>query len=134
LTVVCRAQPSLDWDLGDTHGTVAVRMPLHPVSLELLALTGPLAVSSANLSGSPAATTVEDARGQLGDSVSVYLDGGPSPESLASTIVDGTGSRLRMLRAGALPVQRLREVVPDLLDEAGAGPDGTGEHPGGPAA
>lgn len=132
LTVVCRAQPSLDWDLGDTHGTVAVRMPLHPVSLELLARTGPLAVSSANLSGSPAATTVERAREQLGDAVSVYLDGGPSPRAaLASTIVDGTGTRLRVLRDGALPLQQLREVVPDLLDETGAGPDGTAEQPHG---
>lgn len=121
LTVVCHAQPSLDWDLGETSGTVAVRMPLHPVALELLARTGPLAVSSANRSGQPAATTVEQAREQLGTSVSVYLDGGPSSLQLPSSIVDGTGPRLRLLRAGAVTLAELREVVPDLLD-AGEAP------------
>ena len=57
LTLVCRASRSLSWDLGDTQGTVAVRMPLHPVALDLLKETGPLAVSSANRTGSPPATT-----------------------------------------------------------------------------
>ena len=77
LTVVCRQQPSLTWDLGETHHTVAVRMPDHPVALGLLKQTGPLAVSSANLTGEPAATTIEDAERMLGTSVSVYLDAGP---------------------------------------------------------
>jgi len=119
LTVVCRAQPSLTWDLGETRGTVALRMPLHPVALELLARTGPLAVSSANLTGSPSATTCAGAEEQLGDAVSVYLDGGPSPAGEASTIVDATTSPPRVLRVGALSVDLLREVVPDL-----AGPPG----------
>src|SRR6478609_10656942 len=79
LTLVCRAVPSLDWDLGDTNGTVALRMPLHRVALAVLELTGPMAVTSANRTGEPAATTVEEAVDQLGDAVSVYLDGGPSP-------------------------------------------------------
>ena len=92
LTLVCRATPTLNWDLGDTKGTVAVRMPLHPVALELLKETGPLAVSSANRSGQPPATTAADAEEQLGESVSVYLDGGPVREPLASTIVDLTGT------------------------------------------
>src|ERR1700691_2521643 len=76
LTIVCRAARTLNWDLGDTRGTVAIRMPQDPVALALLTETGPMAVSSANLTGSPAATTAEEARGQLGESVAVYLDGG----------------------------------------------------------
>ncbi len=77
LTLVVEHAPSLSWDLGDARGTVAVRMPLHPVALELLARTGPMAVSSANRHGQPAALTVEQARDQLGEQVPLYLDGGP---------------------------------------------------------
>jgi len=111
LTLVCRANRSLNWDLGDTQGTVAVRMPLHPVALELLKETGPLAVSSANRTGSPAATTAAEAQEQLGDAVSVYLDGGPCANDVASTIVDLTGNVPRLLRAGTVSVGRLREVA-----------------------
>src|SRR5204862_7185553 len=78
LTLVCRARRTLSWDLGDARGTVAIRMPLHPVALDLLKETGPLAVSSANVSGLPAATTVDEAMDQLGDMVTVFLDGGPA--------------------------------------------------------
>ncbi len=116
LTIVCRAQPSLEWDLGDTRGTVAVRMPLHPVALELLERTGPMGVSSANRSGAPAATEVDDAIEQLGDAVSVYLDGGPCSDPVPSTIVDCTGKVPMVLRAGAVPLEQLREVVPDVID------------------
>ena len=111
LTLVCRANRSLNWDLGDTQGTVAVRMPLHPVALELLKETGPLAVSSANRTGSPPATTAAEAQEQLGDAVSVYLDGGPCANDVASTIVDLTGNVPRLLRAGTVSVGRLREVA-----------------------
>jgi L-threonylcarbamoyladenylate synthase len=92
LTVICWAQPSLAWDLGETQGTVAIRMPDHDVALELLAATGPMAVSSANLTGQPAATTGEEAREQLGDAVAAYLDAGPAPGGTASTIVDATSA------------------------------------------
>jgi L-threonylcarbamoyladenylate synthase len=111
LTIVCRASRTLNWDLGDTRGTVAVRMPLHPVALDLLKETGPLAVSSANRSGSPAATTAAQAEEQLGDEVSVYLDGGPCEADVPSTIVDLTGNVPRLLRLGAVSVGRLREVA-----------------------
>jgi tRNA threonylcarbamoyl adenosine modification protein (Sua5/YciO/YrdC/YwlC family) len=114
LTLVCRAQPSLDWDLGDTHGTVALRMPLHRVALAVLEKTGPLAVTSANRTGSPAATTCDEAVAALGDAVSIYLDAGPSPSSVASTIIDVTGDVPRVLRAGPLEPDRLLTVVPDL--------------------
>jgi L-threonylcarbamoyladenylate synthase len=114
LTLVAHAQPSLQWDLGDTGGTVAVRMPLHPVAIELLQATGPMAVSSANTTGHPPATTADEAVEMLGDAVSVYLDGGPSGEPVPSTIVDVTGDVPRVLRAGALGVELLREVAGDL--------------------
>jgi L-threonylcarbamoyladenylate synthase len=114
LTLVATAQPSLRWDLGDTGGTVAVRMPLHPVAIELLQATGPMAVSSANISGRPPATTADEAVEQLGESVAVYLDGGPSGEPLPSTIVDVTGEVPRVLRVGAVAVDVLREVAGDL--------------------
>ncbi len=111
LTLVCRASRSLKWDLGDTKGTVALRMPKHPVALALLAETGPMAVSSANLTGSPAATTAAQAREQLGDSVEVYLDGGPCETDTPSTIVDLTDDMPRLLRTGAVSIGRLREVA-----------------------
>ena len=125
LTIVLPAQPSLAWDLGDTDGTVAVRMPDNRIALELLEETGPLAVSSANLTGKPAATTAEDALGMLGDSVDTYLDGGPST-STASTIVDATalvapGGTVTILREGAISREQLREVLGDLLAPADGG-------------
>jgi L-threonylcarbamoyladenylate synthase len=114
LTLVVEHAPSLTWDLGDARGTVAIRMPLHPVAIELLEVTGPMAVSSANISGQPPAVTADQARDQLGDSVAVYLDGGTAPAQLASTIVDVTGEVPLILRAGAVTVADLREVVPDI--------------------
>jgi L-threonylcarbamoyladenylate synthase len=121
LTIVCRASRMLNWDLGDTRGTVAVRMPQHPVALDLLRETGPLAVSSANRTGQPAATTAVQAEEQLGDAVTVYLDGGPCDADVPSTIVDLTGSVPRLLRAGAVSVGRLREValLSTVADESG---------------
>jgi tRNA threonylcarbamoyl adenosine modification protein (Sua5/YciO/YrdC/YwlC family) len=114
LSLVVEHAPSLSWDLGDARGTVMVRMPLHPVALDLLRLVGPMAVSSANRSGSPAATTAADAASQLGDDVSVYLDGGPSPIGVASTVVDLTSEVPRILRAGAVSVDRVREVIGEV--------------------
>ncbi|WP_435736627.1 L-threonylcarbamoyladenylate synthase [Cellulosimicrobium sp. PMB13] len=112
LTIILKAQPSLAWDLGETHGTVALRMPDHEAALALLRRTGPLAVSSANRTGSPAALDADDARAQLGDAVVVYLDGGPVPGGVASTIVDATSGTLRVVRAGAVSLDRLREIAP----------------------
>jgi L-threonylcarbamoyladenylate synthase len=111
LSIVLPHAPSLAWDLGDTKGTVSVRMPLHPVILELLRETGPIAQSSANRSGRPPATTVEQAREQMGDAVSVYLDGGPSTDAVASTIIDLTSDEPRLLREGAVSAQQLAEVL-----------------------
>jgi tRNA threonylcarbamoyl adenosine modification protein (Sua5/YciO/YrdC/YwlC family) len=115
LTIVVEHAPSLQWDLGDSAGTVPVRMPLHPVALEVLRETGPMAVSAANKVGRPAAMTAEEARDQLGYAVRVYLEAGPAPDPVPSTIVDVTGEVPRVLRAGAVPTEKLRDVVPDIL-------------------
>jgi tRNA threonylcarbamoyl adenosine modification protein (Sua5/YciO/YrdC/YwlC family) len=114
LTLVCRQQPSLQWDLGDTRGTVAVRMPDHEVALELLSRTGPLAVSSANRTGLPAATDADEAERMLGRKVAVIIDSGPTPGSVPSTIVDVTGPTGRVLRLGAVSLERLNEIVAPL--------------------
>ncbi len=114
LTLVCRVQPSLRWDLGDTAGTVALRMPLHRVTLAVLELTGPMAVTSANRTGQPPATTADEAVEQLGDAVSVYLDAGPAPSDVASTILDVTSGAPRVLRQGPIALERLRQVVPGI--------------------
>jgi len=116
LTLVFRASPTLLWDLGETKGTVALRMPLHPVALEVLKQTGPLAVSSANRTGQPAALTAHEAQQQLGEAVSVYLDAGPSMDNVPSTILDLTGAIPRVLREGAISVDRLRTVASVITD------------------
>jgi L-threonylcarbamoyladenylate synthase len=116
LTLVFRASPTLLWDLGDTKGTVALRMPLHPITLEVLKQTGPMAVSSANRHGQPSATTVLEAQRQLGEVVSIYVDAGPCSDNVPSTILDLTGTIPRVLREGAISVDRLRKVSSVITD------------------
>jgi tRNA threonylcarbamoyl adenosine modification protein (Sua5/YciO/YrdC/YwlC family) len=116
LTLVLEHAPSLAWDLGDAEGTVAVRLPDDDVARDLLRRTGPLAVSSANRSGRPAATTAQEADAQLGSHAAAILDGGPRAGSAASSIVDCTGPVPRVLRVGAVSVDRLREVAPQITD------------------
>lgn len=145
LTIVLQANPSLSWDLGETAGTVALRIPDHPLALELLRETGPLAVSSANSTGAPAARTIDEARDMLGDSVAVYLDAGaagadgaedeagagsgsggdaaPDPAPIPSTIVDATrltndGGTLRILREGVLSRGTIADALPRVTIEA----------------
>ncbi|MEO8262499.1 MAG: L-threonylcarbamoyladenylate synthase [Pseudolysinimonas sp.] len=115
LTVVVRARKTLDWDLGETRGTVALRMPADKIALELLAETGPLAVSSANTTGEPAATTAAAAEKMLGDAVAVYLEAGPAGD-VGSTIVDATGldspaGKLRILRSGIISDAEIVRIV-----------------------
>jgi len=116
LTLVLEHAPSLAWDLGDAEGTVAVRLPDEDLTRDLIRRTGPLAVSSANRSGRPAATTAQEADQQLGEHAAVILDGGPRASSAASTIVDCTAPTPRVLRVGAISLDRLREVVPEVTD------------------
>lgn len=121
LTIVCHQQSSLVWDLGETRGTVAVRMPDDEVALAVLERTGPLAVSSANLTGRPAATDADAAEEMLADAVAVIVDGGPSPGGEASTIVDVTVPEGRVLRLGALSLDQLNAAIEEhgvvLTDE-----------------
>jgi tRNA threonylcarbamoyl adenosine modification protein (Sua5/YciO/YrdC/YwlC family) len=117
LTIVVRAQPSLQWDLGETKGTVALRVPNNKIALALLAETGPLAVSSANLTGEAAATSVTQAFDYLGEKVAVYLDGGPAEIGEASTILDLTGEKVRIIRAGALGRAELADLLGEELSE-----------------
>jgi tRNA threonylcarbamoyl adenosine modification protein (Sua5/YciO/YrdC/YwlC family) len=130
LTMILKAQPSLTWDLGETKGTVALRMPDHKIALALLQETGPLAVSSANLTGEPAAITCQQAETALGAKVKVYLDGGASPKGEASTIVDMTSlvdtvsesgeivttGKVKIVRRGALSQQKLATVLGEFLE------------------
>lgn len=115
LTLILTAQPSLTWDLGETRGTVALRMPEDEIALDLLRRTGPLAVSSANRHGKPAALSVLDAATQLGDSVSIYLDGGTARIGESSTILDTTVTPAEIVRQGALSKERIIEVVGDIF-------------------
>lgn len=129
LTIILRSQPSLNWDLGDTEGTVALRVPDHKIALALLEEVGPLAVSSANLTGEPAAVTCAQAENYLGAKVKVYLDGGASPKGESSTILDLTSltpeqdndpdsakGMIRVVRKGALSIAKIRSVVGAMLE------------------
>ena len=111
LSIVVQQAPSLQWDLGEGRGTVMVRMPLHPVAIELLREVGPMAVSSANISGRPPAITADDARRQLGELVGVYLDAGPSQQQAASTIIDLTGPTPHILREGPVGADEIATVL-----------------------
>ena len=114
LTIVVNAQPTLRWDLGETNQTVALRMPLNPIAIVLLNAVGPMAVSSANKTGQPPATNVEEAIAQLGEVVTIYLDGGQTPGNIASTIVDVSSGEIKLLRQGAIPLEEIRLIVPNI--------------------
>jgi L-threonylcarbamoyladenylate synthase len=130
LTMIFKSQPSLDWDLGETRGTVALRVPDHKIALALIEETGPLAVSSANLTAQPAAITCQQAFDYLQESVAVYLDSGSSPKGEASTILDmtnlvdsydkdgklSTTGVVKVIRRGALSEAKIRSVIGDLLE------------------
>ncbi|MFP7365650.1 L-threonylcarbamoyladenylate synthase [Corynebacterium callunae] len=111
LSIIVPQAPSLPWNLGDTRGTVMLRMPLHPVAIELLRQTGPMAVSSANISGQTPPSTVTEARQQLNQNVAVYLDGGECAIGKPSTIVDISGDHPKILREGAISAERVGEVL-----------------------
>lgn len=119
LTLIFHAQPTLTWDLGETKGTVALRVPDDQLALDLLTITGPLAVSSANRTGQAAAQTGSEARSQLAESVEVYLEGGFRPlegtDPTPSTIVDATGLRLRVVREGAISLEEIQRMIPSAL-------------------
>lgn len=112
LTLILRAQPSLSWDLGETRGTVALRMPNNEIALALLKEVGPLAVSSANLTAQPAASNISEAEQYFGTKVGVYLDGGDSPSSKPSTILDLTeDGKVKLVRLGVLSLAQIKKAV-----------------------
>lgn len=114
LTALCPQQSTLTWDIGGDGSHVAVRMPLHPIALEVLQAVGPMVVIAANRVGEPVPRTCDEADEQLGSAVTVYLDAGPRPAGEASTIVDLTEREPRLLRPGAFSVDELRMVAPDV--------------------
>ncbi len=117
LTLVVAAPANLRMDLGDRGDTIAVRIPDHGFTRELLRATGPLAVSSANTHGNPAATTAAEAQRQLGDTVAVYLDAGAGSSPVPSTIVDVTSDPPRVLREGRITREQLIAVVGALAED-----------------
>lgn len=114
LTLIARQQPSLAWNITD-GAKVSVRMPLHPVALELLAATGPIAATGANFSGMPVPMTCDDAQAQLGDAVAVYLDCGEMFTEHASAVIDVTVDPPVILRSGAVATGKLTEICPRLV-------------------
>lgn len=125
LSLVVPQAPSLPWNLGDTNGTVMVRMPNHPVALQLLSEVGPMAVSSANLHGHQPPTTAGEAQRQLGEAVDTYLDAGRATVGEPSTIVDLIGAAPRILREGAIGAERIAEVLGlDPNEVRGRDPEG----------
>lgn len=103
LTMIVKADSSLGWNLGATHGTIALRQPNHPVALEILRHTGPLAVTSANKHTQPPATNIDAAKAYFWDKVAVYVDAGESPSGRPSTIVNLAGSEPSLVREGDIP-------------------------------
>ena len=112
LTLVLDAAPHLGWDLGETGGTVAVRMPDHPLALSVLRATGPMAVTSANTTGRPPATTIDQAVAYFGGAVGLYADAGPTASSTPSTVVAFAGGAARVLRHGALGADDIAALAP----------------------
>lgn len=110
LTLVLPAHPALPVNLSPLP-TVGVRMPDHPVALALLRRTGPLAVTSANLSGQPSTTTAAEVYAQLSGRIPLILDGGQTPGGQPSTVVDCTGSELVILRQGPITMQQLVDLI-----------------------
>lgn len=111
LTVILKSNPRIDFDLGDIEDTIAVRMPDHPIALDILRHTGPLAVTSANLTAQPPATTCDDAIAYFGEGVAHYVDSGPTPGPVPSTIVDLTGPAATIVRRGAIEVPTIEQIV-----------------------
>jgi tRNA threonylcarbamoyl adenosine modification protein (Sua5/YciO/YrdC/YwlC family) len=109
--VLPRTDRSVPWDLGEDEETVGVRVPDHPTAGELLARAGPLAGTSANLSGEPTPDDCDGVHRSLGDAVDVYLCGGPSPVGTVSTVVAVRDEEWSVLRPGAISEDEISEVL-----------------------
>lgn len=123
LTLILRARPDLGWDLGETGGTIGVRMPDQPALLALLRTFGPMAVTSANLTGEPPATSITEAVSSFGSCVAAYLDAGPTESATASSIVDCSHGDPRMIRRGTISLEELTSAAGlSIVDVQGARP------------
>ena len=115
LTILTNAQSSLSWKIGPTDSSLAIRVPNHDVALAVLNGIGPTVMTGAQQFGQAPILDVPSARASLGDSVEFYLDAGTS-QSQVSTVVDASGEHLRLLRSGKIPLAKLREVLPMIID------------------
>jgi L-threonylcarbamoyladenylate synthase len=119
--VLPRGADASGWDLGGDPATVGVRAPHHPMALALLAETGPLAVTSANLSGRPPAESCDQLHALFGNYVSVYLCQEDPLDGVASTVLDLAHGPATIIREGSLPRDELIQLLPDessLLDSS----------------
>jgi tRNA threonylcarbamoyl adenosine modification protein (Sua5/YciO/YrdC/YwlC family) len=110
LTLIVPKSPSIHWQIGGDERYVQLRVPLHPVALELITETGPVVTSVAKKAGGPVVTSAKDAI-DLEDEVSVFLDYEELEPAPRSTIVDCTSSRVSILRTGAVSPEELAEVL-----------------------
>ena len=115
LTVLTAAQSSLSWKIGQVGSALAVRVPYHKVAQAVLSGIGPTVMTGAQLAGQAAVQTLEQAQNPLGESVDVYLDGGHLMGA-NSTVIDATTDNLRLIRAGAISLERIRQVLPGVID------------------
>ncbi|MGZ4141198.1 MAG: L-threonylcarbamoyladenylate synthase [Actinomycetota bacterium] len=118
LTLIMPMTPDLDWDLGDSRGKIALRMPDNADAIALIEMTGPLAVTSANVSGEPTPPDIEGTRARLGDEIAVYLDGGRAKEETGSTIVDLARRRPAIVREGPISRDAIERAIGAKLARA----------------
>ena len=114
LTVILPMRPETNWDLGDKNSTVAVRIPDDELAIKILEQTGPLAVTSANLTTMPPALEIEKAIEYFGDKVAAYIDGGKAKLGVSSTIVDLCGDEYKILRQGDVSKEMLQEYLGEV--------------------
>jgi L-threonylcarbamoyladenylate synthase len=115
LTLIFAAAPHVPAALTHGTGTIGIRIPAHPLCLRLAAFCGcPITSTSANVSGQRTPTTVEEMQCSLGPGIDLFLDAGILPASLPSTVVDVSLSPPRLVRAGALPLDHIITVIPDV--------------------
>ncbi|MGD0879023.1 MAG: L-threonylcarbamoyladenylate synthase [Anaerolineales bacterium] len=101
LTLVVPKRPDLPETVSATP-TVGVRVPDHALARKLLLAAGPMAVTSANISGQPSPSTAQEVLGQLGGRIALIIDGGKTPGGIPSTVVDCSGPEIRILREGPI--------------------------------
>lgn len=117
LTLIVAPSPGLAWDLGDggALGQVAVRMPLHPLAIEILRATGPLAVTTASLAGAPIPREVDALGQEVSESAEMILNLGTLAPGPLSTIIDVTVDPPRLIREGAYTIDELKVIAPNLV-------------------